>query len=29
MQEDLRAGLVLTGQRLPGPIPAESAKEMT
>jgi 1-acyl-sn-glycerol-3-phosphate acyltransferase len=29
MLEDLRSGLALTGQQLPGPIPAESAKEMT
>ncbi len=29
MRDDLAAGLALTGQRLPGPIPAESAKEMT
>jgi 1-acyl-sn-glycerol-3-phosphate acyltransferase len=29
MLEDLQSGLALTGQRLPGPIPAESAKEMT
>jgi hypothetical protein len=29
MRADLEAGLALTGQTLPGPIPAESAKEMT
>jgi 1-acyl-sn-glycerol-3-phosphate acyltransferase len=29
MRDDLRTGLALTGQRLPGPIPADSAKEMT
>jgi 1-acyl-sn-glycerol-3-phosphate acyltransferase len=29
MLEELRAGLVLTGQALPGPIPAESAKEIS
>jgi 1-acyl-sn-glycerol-3-phosphate acyltransferase len=29
MRDDLEAGLALTGQSLPGPIPADSAKEMT
>jgi 1-acyl-sn-glycerol-3-phosphate acyltransferase len=29
MLEDLEAGLALTGQRMPGPIPAESAREIT
>jgi 1-acyl-sn-glycerol-3-phosphate acyltransferase len=29
MLDDLTAGLALTGQSLPGPIPADSAKEMT
>jgi 1-acyl-sn-glycerol-3-phosphate acyltransferase len=29
MRDDLDAGLALTGQSLPGPIPADSAKEMT
>jgi 1-acyl-sn-glycerol-3-phosphate acyltransferase len=29
MLEELRAGLVSTGQTLPGPIPAESAKEIS
>ena len=29
MLEDLQAGLALTGQRMPGPIPAESAREIT
>jgi len=27
--EELRAGLVSTGQTLPGPIPAEPAKEIS
>ena len=27
--DELRAGLVLTGQTLPGPIPVESAEEIS
>ena len=29
MLDELKAGLVLTGQALPGPIPAESAEEIS
>jgi len=29
MLEDLAAGLALTGQRMPGPIPADEAKDIS